>query len=64
MAELLEQQRWLDSIDVYKYLQARWPYEPNNPVYQNEIAKIFGEKIQDMDAYREIDSEPYVKIQR
>ena len=35
------QVRFLDAIEVYEYLQERWPLAPDNPVYQNNIAQLY-----------------------
>jgi TolA-binding protein len=42
---LLVQAKFESSIDVYRYLQRKWPLDPNNPVYQYEIAQIYGVKM-------------------
>ncbi len=42
---LLVQAKFEASIDTYAYLQTRWPLDPENPVYQYEIAQIYGKKM-------------------
>ncbi len=39
---LLLQARFDASVDTYRYLQQKWPLDPENPVYQYEIAQILG----------------------
>lgn len=39
---LLLQAKFEASIDTYRYLQQKWPLDPENPVYQYEIAQIYG----------------------
>lgn len=39
LAETLDKQAKLeDAIDVWAYLQTRWPLDPKNPVYQSRVA--------------------------
>ncbi len=38
---LLVQAKFDSSIEAYRYLQDKWPLDPSNPVYQNEIATIY-----------------------
>jgi TolA-binding protein len=33
--------KWDQAIDVYAFLQRKWPLDPKNPVYQYEIAKLY-----------------------
>lgn len=42
---LLLQAKFEGSIDTYRYLQQKWPLDPENPVYQHEIAQIYGVKM-------------------
>lgn len=42
LAKILEQQaRREDAIEAYRYLQDRWPLEPDNPKYQHRIAQLY-----------------------
>ena len=38
---LTRQARYYEAIESYEYLQTRWPENPDNPEYQNTIAKLF-----------------------
>lgn len=42
---LLVQAKFEESIETYRYLQDRWPLHPQNPIYQYEIALIYGQKM-------------------
>ncbi len=42
---LLLQAKFEASIETYRYLQQKWPLDPENPVYQYEIAQIYGVKM-------------------
>lgn len=42
---LLVQAKFDESIQTYTYLQERWPLHPQNPIYQYEIAVIYGQKM-------------------
>lgn len=33
--------KWDQAIEVYGYLQSKWPLDPENPVYQYEVAKLY-----------------------
>jgi TolA-binding protein len=53
LAKILEQQtKYDEAIDVYRFLQKRWPLDPNNPIYQHNIAIIYSAKmpVRDPDA--------------
>jgi cellulose synthase operon protein C len=46
LAKILEQQtKYDEAIDVYRYLQTQWPLDPKNPIYQHEIALIYGARM-------------------
>lgn len=34
--------RWEESVAAYEWLQTRWPTDPKNPVYQQNVALIWG----------------------
>jgi TolA-binding protein len=38
---LLVQAKFEASIETFRYLQTRWPLDPNNPVYQDRISSIY-----------------------
>jgi TolA-binding protein len=40
-AILLVQAKFDSSIETYRFLQTRWPLDPMNPVYQQQIARIY-----------------------
>ena len=45
MGKKFEDQNDLDgAIEVYEYLQSKWPYAPENPVYQKKIAELFAKQ--------------------
>lgn len=53
MADILERQELnLDAIDVYHYLQEKWPYSAENPSYQKQVAILLAEEGEE-DAYDE-----------
>lgn len=39
--QLEELQRVIETIEVYEYIQDRWPADPENPVYQYRIAELY-----------------------
>jgi len=49
---LLLQAKFESSIETYGYLQSKWPLDPENPVYQFEIAEIYGRKMGLVDSER------------
>lgn len=36
------QARWEEAVSTYEWLQQRWPSDPKNPVYQQNVALIWG----------------------
>ena len=46
MALILEKQtKWDEAVDTYRFLQSRWPTHPQNPIYQQTVAAIYGAKM-------------------
>lgn len=46
LAKILETQtKYEEAIDVYRFLQKRWPLDPTNPIYQHDIALIYGARM-------------------
>ena len=46
LAKILESQtKYAEAIEVYRYLQKQWPLDPANPIYQHDIALIYGAKM-------------------
>ncbi len=46
LAKILEQQtKFEDAVEVYRYLQKKWPLDPTNPIYQHEIALIYSARM-------------------
>lgn len=53
MAGILEKQSLnYEAVDIYRYLQAKWPYAPENPRYQKQVAILLGAEGEDV-AYHE-----------
>ena len=42
---LLTQAKFEDSIETYAFLQEKWPLDPENPIYQHQIAQIYGARM-------------------
>ncbi len=46
LALILEKQtKWDDAVDTYRFLQTKWPTHPQNPIYQQTIAAIYGSRM-------------------
>ena len=46
LADVLSKQANYDeAIDVYEYFQNRWPYDPDNPKFQQQIARLHVTKV-------------------
>ena len=46
LADVLSKQaNYSEAIDVYEHFQQRWPNDPENPVFQNQIARLHMTKL-------------------
>ncbi len=46
LADVLSKQaNYAEAIEVYEYFQERWPYDPDNPKFQQQIARLHVTKI-------------------
>ena len=53
MADILERQTLnYEAVDIYRYLQIKWPYAPENPRYQKQVAILLGSEGEEV-AYHE-----------
>ncbi len=52
LADVLSKQaNYEEAIEVYEYFQQRWPYDPDNPMFQQKVAKLHMSKVpQDREA--------------